>query len=63
MADLGISRRSTWLIGDTATDMNTAAACEVTGIGVLWGFRGQDELVCSGAETIVDTPMQVLELL
>ena len=63
MADLGISRKSTWLIGDTATDMNTAAACEVTGIGVLWGFRGRDELVCSGAEKIVDTPMQVLELL
>jgi len=63
MADLGISRTATWLIGDTATDMNTAVACEVAGIGVSWGFRGRDELLSSGAEQIVDSPMQLLELL
>jgi phosphoglycolate phosphatase len=62
MAALGTSRTSTWLIGDTATDMNTAAACKVSGVGVLWGFRGRDELVSSGAEEIVDAPMQILEL-
>ncbi len=62
MAALGTSRTSTWLIGDTATDMNTAVACKVAGVGVLWGFRGRDELVSSGAKEIVDAPMQILEL-
>jgi len=62
MAALGISSTATWLIGDTATDMNTAAACKVAGVGVLWGFRSRDELVSSGAEETVDAPMQILEL-
>ena len=62
MAALGTSRSSTWLIGDTATDMNTAAACKVAGVGVLWGFRERAELISSGAANIVDAPMQLLEL-
>jgi phosphoglycolate phosphatase len=62
MTDLGVSRTSTWLVGDTATDMNTAAACKVAGVGVLWGFRDKDELISSGAEKIVDAPMQIIEL-
>jgi len=62
MAALGTSSTATWLIGDTATDMNTAAACKVAGVGVLWGFRSRDELVSSGAEETVDAPMQILEL-
>lgn len=63
MTDLGISPSSSWLIGDTATDMNTATACGIKGVGVLWGFRDKDELISSGAEVIVDAPMQILELL
>jgi len=62
MTTLGISRTSTWLVGDTATDMNTATACKVTGVGVLWGFRDRAELISSGAANIVDAPMQLLEL-
>jgi phosphoglycolate phosphatase len=62
MAALGTSSTATWLIGDTATDMNTAAACKVAGVGVLWGFRSRDELISSGAEETVDAPMQILEL-
>tara|TARA_B110000503_G_scaffold40960_1_gene67402 strand:+ start:339 stop:986 length:648 start_codon:yes stop_codon:yes gene_type:complete len=62
MGDLGISSASTWLIGDTATDMNTAAACKISGVGVLWGFRDKAELVSSGAKEIVDAPLQILDL-
>ena len=62
MEALGASRTSTWLIGDTATDMNTATACKVAGVVVLWGVRDRDELASAGAEEIVDAPMQILEL-
>ena len=62
MTALGVPQTSTCLVGDTATDMNTAAACQVKGVGVLWGFRDRDELIASGAEKIVDAPMQILEL-
>jgi len=63
MDALGVSPTSTWLVGDTATDMNTAAACKVAGVGVSWGFRDRNELISAGAEEIVDAPMQILELL
>ncbi|MGV0034132.1 MAG: HAD family hydrolase [Candidatus Azotimanducaceae bacterium WSBS_2022_MAG_OTU7] len=63
IADLGVTPITTWLVGDTATDMDTAAACKIKGIGVLWGFRERDELVASGAVRVVDTPMEILELL
>jgi len=42
--------------------MNTAAACKISGVGVLWGFRDKAELVSSGAKEIVDAPLQILDL-
>jgi phosphoglycolate phosphatase len=44
-------------LGDTNTDMQTAVAAHMQAIGVLWGFRGADELLASGAETLIETPM------
>ena len=60
---LGKTTDRTAMIGDTATDMNTAAACDMTGIGVLWGFRDEEELRQSGAAHIVTTPDELLSLL
>ncbi len=50
-------------LGDTNTDMQTAVAAHMQAIGVLWGFRGADELLASGAETLIETPMSLLKLL
>lgn len=47
------------MIGDTATDMKTATACNMTGIGVLWGFRDRQELAASGARSIVSNPDEI----
>jgi phosphoglycolate phosphatase len=53
-----------WLyLGDTNTDMRTALAAGMHPVGVLWGFRDQPELLESGAENIVATPSDVLDLL
>ena len=60
--DLKASKESTWLVGDTATDMKTASASGIIGIGALWGFRERNELVSSGAKKVVDKPLQILEL-
>jgi len=43
-------------VGDTSTDMLTATAAGMFPAGVLWGFRGEAELVESGARLIADTP-------
>lgn len=53
-----------WLyVGDTATDMHTAKNAGLTAVGVLWGFRGRDELEAAGADHIVKTPAELLALL
>ena len=50
-------------VGDTATDMKTAVAAGMLAVGVTWGFRERDELLVSGADTIVDDPAELLDLL
>ncbi|MDO4570923.1 MAG: HAD family hydrolase [Planctomycetia bacterium] len=49
-------------VGDTATDMKTAAAAGFFSIGVTWGFRPESELRESGACAIVHRPEEILEL-
>jgi phosphoglycolate phosphatase len=50
-------------LGDTATDMQTAAAAGMASCGALWGFRGEDELRRSGAQALARSPADVLALL
>ncbi len=50
-------------LGDTNTDMKTAQAAGMFGVGVLWGFRTAEELTASGAQALAKTPEDVLNLL
>ncbi len=50
-------------LGDTGTDMLTAQAANMFAVGVLWGFRTAEELKASGAQVLVEHPMEVLKLL
>ena len=50
-------------LGDTGTDMNTAKAAGMFGVGALWGFRTAEEIKESGAEVLVEHPTEVLGLL
>jgi phosphoglycolate phosphatase len=50
-------------LGDTSIDMQTAAAAGMYGVGVLWGFRKADELIAGGAKTLLQKPMDLLNLL
>ena len=50
-------------IGDTGTDMSTAVAAEMRGVGVLWGYGGADELLEHGALAIVRTPSELPPLI
>lgn len=47
-------------VGDTATDMRTAAAAGMHAVGVLWGFRGEAELREGGAAEIIRSPAELL---
>lgn len=49
--------------GDTAVDIQTALNAGFLAVGVTWGFRPRSELVNSGAQVIVDTPQEILDLI
>lgn len=53
---LGVSPAKTWMIGDTATDIETARAAGAVSIAVSWGFRSPDELRPAGPDRLFDTP-------
>jgi phosphoglycolate phosphatase len=50
-------------LGDTDIDMQTANAAGMYAVGALWGFRDAAELKANGAKTLVESPLQVLDLL
>ncbi len=56
MRRFGVSKEECIYVGDTATDMLTGKNAELYTVGVLWGFRGKDELVSAGADMIAETP-------
>ena len=50
-------------VGDTDTDMRTATAAGCPAIGVAWGFRQVEELLRTGAQSVIDQPQELLKLL
>lgn len=60
---LGIHPAEVLFIGDSSTDMDTAVAAGMHPVGVLWGFRPEEELVAHGAKTLLARPEELLKLL
>ena len=60
---LGVSPDEVLYLGDTATDMCCAKNAGMHPVGVLWGFRTEDELRSAGAEFIIEDPAEVLQIL
>jgi len=59
---LAVSPGECLFVGDSDVDMQTAKNAGMSGIGVAWGFRPVEELLAAGAERIVETPGELLEL-
>jgi phosphoglycolate phosphatase len=59
---LGLGPEAIVYVGDSPTDMRTAAAAGMTAVGVSWGFRTRDELVAAGAAVVLERPAELLEL-
>lgn len=58
-----VSCENTYFVGDTKIDMQTANNAGMIAIGVLWGFRGEDELKKYNAHYIVKNPLDILKIL
>jgi phosphoglycolate phosphatase len=49
--------------GDSGVDMQTARAAGMFPLGVLWGFRGGEELQNAGAQKLIAHPLELIALL
>jgi phosphoglycolate phosphatase len=58
---LNVSPENILYVGDTNVDMQTAVAAEMFPVGVTWGFRTREELQNTGAQLIIDRPMELVE--
>ena len=48
-------------LGDTNTDMKTGKNAKMTTVGVLWGFRGREELAAFHPEFLLEKPQDILK--
>lgn len=62
-ASLNIPPANFLYLGDTAIDMQTARAAGMFPVGALWGFRTAEELMESGAQVLIEEPMELVKLL
>lgn len=60
---LKINKKNTIYIGDSNVDIKTAQNAGIKSIGVLWGFRGEEELRKEGADYIVANSKELLSIL
>lgn len=58
----GVKPEECLYIGDTGTDMKTGKAAGMYTAGVLWGFRDEKELLENGADVLVESPEDLLEI-
>jgi phosphoglycolate phosphatase len=54
MAEAGMGRSDTVMIGDTIHDMRMAKAAGVGAIGVAWGYHEVRDLEAEGADIVID---------
>lgn len=55
-------KQYSYYIGDSDVDMKTALNAGIKGIGAAWGFRGAEELKKAGACMVIDTPLELVDL-
>lgn len=63
MNECNAASETTFMIGDSGVDIQTAKNGGVRSIGCTWGFRPRTELEEYGADFIVDTPPEILRVL
>ena len=63
MAETGVGRQATLMVGDTTFDMEMARRAGLPGIGVGWGYHEPDELLAAGADRVVEAFDELLAAL
>ena len=58
---MGIDPCDIAFVGDSGIDMQTANNAGMYSVGVLWGFRSEEELVSNGAKHLISHPLELME--
>ena len=61
MESFGVTREECLYVGDTSTDMQTGKNAGMYTVGVLWGFRGREELSENGADLLIEKPSELYD--
>lgn len=63
VSELGSDIKNTILVGDSETDVMTAKNAGIPCVGVTWGFRSKDVLLENGADFIINSPEELINLI
>lgn len=61
MAEEGIDAVNSVMVGDTHFDIEAGRHCNMTTVGVLWGYSTQEKLEAAGANYCVSEPGELIE--
>lgn len=50
-------------VGDSDIDMQTAVNANMFPVGVMWGYRTEEELKASGAKLVLNNPLELIQIL
>lgn len=62
MKELGVNKEQCIFVGDSEVDIQTAENAEIPCLSVVWGYKSIDFLYSNGAETLIYSPEEILEL-
>lgn len=63
MEELGVKPCECVFLGDSGMDVATAVNSGALPVGELWGFRGREELLENGAKYIIESPLELLDII
>ena len=63
MNDYGYKKEEILMVGDSDVDVFTAHNANVKVIGCSYGFRGENELINAKSDFLVNSPLEILNLL
>lgn len=60
---MGLDLEEMLFVGDSDVDMETASNANIYAVGVLWGYRSEEDLLANGAKHLIKHPSDLMTIL